>query len=107
MPSKRPVTTTNLTAREIDERVGRRIAGIIELRNQTAAPAFKRITHESLADDIGMSRSYFTRILAGQKPLQRKYLVPLAELLAVDPGLIAHPDELPLDQRPHTEAVAA
>ncbi|VWX52475.1 conserved hypothetical protein [Micrococcus luteus] len=48
-----------------------------------------------------------TRILAGQKPLQRKYLVPLAELLAVDPGLIAHPDELPLDQRSHTEAVAA
>ncbi len=24
-----------------------------------------------------------------------------------DPGLIAHPDELPLGQRSHTEAVAA
>ncbi|MCV7565110.1 helix-turn-helix transcriptional regulator [Micrococcus luteus] len=107
MTSKRPVTTRNLTAREIDERIGQRITGIIEMRNQTAAPAFDRLTHADLAEKLGMSRTYFTRILAGQKPLQRKYLVPLAELLAVDPGLIAHPDELPLDQRSHTEAVAA
>jgi len=98
MSSKRAVTADNLTAREIDRRVGQRIAGLITIRNQTAAPAFNPITYEAIAEKLGISRAYFSRIVNGDKPLQRKHLHTLAELLAVNPGLIAHVDELPAER---------